>query len=436
MDGTKISLKKKITFTIITSILFGIIYNFNAWYASTLAYVPSFVFSFEKRIPFIPLTVIPYLTSGLFFVSVFFCCKNNTQLVTLFKRMALIIIVAGVCYILFPLKFSLTKPDTNNLLFQFLFQFIKNTDSPYNEAPSLHIAFAFVFWTVFKELRKKWRNLFAIWFLLLGLSTLTTYQHHVIDILTGAILAQISFIVFPSQQNNFQSRNFHIANYYFTGGWIIILLSLVLNEFFYSVYLILFWPSLVLFLIGYNYQKNNVRFLKDRFGNIPLYKKAIYFPYLVTYWFLWRFLRKNSTTIEIIPKIYISSRLDKEEIKSFNFNKNTWVYDFSAELEENAIVVKNSQYFSAPILDIGAFNVIEIKKIVSEISEIYKQLPSDGKILIHCTMGFTRSTFIGILATQKILCLPIGEAITKIKNTHKNAVIPNYLQEFLKTFII
>ncbi len=434
MDATKITLKKKITVTIICSILFSLVYNFNAWYTSTLDNVPSFVFSFEKYIPFIPWTIIPYLTSGFFFVTVFFFCKNNDQLITLFKRLLFIIIVAGIFYFLFPLKFSLLKPDTNNALLQLLFQFIKNVDSPYNQAPSLHIAFAFIFWTVFRNFKKR-RNLFAIWLGFLGLSTLTTYQHHLIDVLTGAILAHISFIIFPRNQNNFQSRNFHIANYYFLGGWIVIIISLLLNESYNSYYIILLWPSLILFLIGYHYQKNNVRFLKNTYGNISFYKKVFYFPYLATYWFFWMFFRKNKKTIEILPKIFISSKLDKLEIQNFNLNQNTLVYDFSAELEENSIIKENSQYFSVPILDVGTFEIVDIKKIVLEISENYKQLPSDGKILIHCTMGFSRSTFIGILVMQNILSLPIEEAIIRIKNTHKNAVIHSYLQVFLKNNI-
>lgn len=436
MDETKISLKKKIWFTIIYSIVFGLVYNFNTWYASTLPYVPSFVFSFEKHIPFMPWTIIPYLTSGIFFSTVFLCCKNNEQLTTLMKRLLFVIIVAGIVYVLFPLKFSFLRTDSNNNLFQFLFQFIESVDSPYNQAPSLHVAFALVFWTIFRNFKGQKRNVFVILFVLLGLSTLTTYQHHLIDIFGGAILAQISFIIFPSERNSFQIRNFHIANYYFLGGWIILLLSFLLYEFYNHNFLILIWPSVVLFLIGYHYQKNKVRFLKDSHGNIPFYKKAVYFPYVAIYWFFWKFFRKNKKAIEILSNLYISSKPDKEEIKNFNFNKNILVYDFSAELEENSIIKKKSQYFSVPLLDIATFDTIEVKRLVLEISENYKQLPPDGKIVIHCTMGYTRSTFIGILVVKNILSLPLDEAILKIKNTHKKAIIPIYLQGFLNNIKI
>ncbi|GAA3508053.1 phosphatase PAP2/dual specificity phosphatase family protein [Aquimarina addita] len=436
MDATRLSVRKKIKAALITSLFFGVIYNFAAWYSSTLSYVPSFVFSIEKYIPFLPWTIIPYMTSGIFFSTIFFFCKKEEQLITLSKRLLFVILVAGIFYFLVPLKFSLVKPETNNLWFQFLFDFIKNVDSPYNQAPSLHISFAFVFWTVFRDFKKKWRILIAFWLILLGLSTLTTYQHHVIDMVTAAILAQFTLIIFPIHQNNFQLRNFHIANYYFLGGWITILLSLLLTEFINGLCIILLWPSLVIFLVGYYYQKNHVHFLKDRSGNIAWFKKIFYFPYIMIYWFFWKFLRKNKETIEILPKIYISSKLDKEEIQNFNFNQNTVVYDFSAELEEHTGIKENSKYFCVPILDIGAFDSVNVRKIVLGISGNYEQLPPEGRILIHCTMGFTRSTFIGILVVKNILSLSTEEAVTKVESAHKHAVIPNYLQNFLKTFDI
>jgi len=436
MDETTISVQKKISVTVICSIVFGVVYNFSAWYASTLTYVPSCVFSFEKYIPFMPWTIIPYMTSGIFFCTVFFFCKSKEQLSSILKRLLFIIIVAGVCYLLVPLKFSFIRAETSTSLFRLLFQFLSTMDSPYNQAPSLHVAFAFVFWTVFKNVKAPSRNGIAIWLILLGLSTLTTYQHHVLDVITGAILAQISFIIFPVQKNSFQLRNFHIANYYILGGWLVILLAVLFSEFYSSYFLMLLWPSGVLFLIGYYYQKNKVHFLKDRSGSIPWYKKIGYIPYLAVYWFFWKFLRKNKKPIGILEKMYISSKLDRGEVGRFNFNKNTFVYDFSAELEEDRIIREQSQYFSVPLLDIGTFDTHEIKKIVLEISENYKQLPEDGKILIHCTMGFTRSTFIGVLVVKNVLSLPVGKAIEKIKGAHKNAVIHPYLQDFLKTFNI
>lgn len=238
------------------TIVFMAVYNLSTWYASSLEDVPSFTFDFEKFIPFIPLSIIPYMASGLFFCVVFFSCKNKKQLKILTWRMLFVIIIAGIFFVILPLRFSFTKPEVSNSILNLPFSFLKTFDSPFNQSPSLHISFAFIFWSVFKEL-SKWRIFLMIWLILLGISTLTTYQHHLIDILTGAILAHISFIIIPYRKNDLEFRNFRLANYYFLSGWIFISAALLFNKYIGNGGFLFFLPALVTIILGYHYQKNN-----------------------------------------------------------------------------------------------------------------------------------------------------------------------------------
>lgn len=433
MDEKQLDVKQKIYALLLCSVVFMTVYNYSAWHASNLQKVSSFIFDFEKHIPFLPWTIIPYMASGLFFCSVFFFCNTKEQLKILTRRMLFVTIVAGICFLLFPLKFSLQKPEIDNSIFGYSFQFLSTFDSPFNQAPSLHIAYAFIFWSVFKDL-KKWRMLLLFWLIALGISTLTTYQHHFIDIIAGTILAHISFLIFPYQKNNFSYRNFQVANFYFLVGWMFVLTSLLLYKFSDESWLILLWPALVMILIGYHYQKNNIHFLKNNNGYIPFYKKLFYFPYTFIYWIFWKFLRKNKRPLEIVPNLYISSKLSKKDLTHFGINKNTFVYDLAAEMEEGKIIKEKSTYFSVPFLDIGTLDIHQTKKLVTEIVENYHQLPTDGKILIHCTMGYTRSSVIGILVMKNILSLPLNQAITNMKIMNKNAIIHSYILDFLKKF--
>ncbi len=170
--------------------------------------------------------------------------------------MIFVIITAGIFFITVPLRFSFAKPEVSNVILGMPFSFLKTFDSPFNQSPSLHIAFAFIFWSVFKDL-SKWRIFFMTWLILLGISTLTTYQHHVIDILTGAILAHITFIIIPYRKNDPEYRNLRVANYYFLSGWIFISVALLLNKHFGTKGLIPLLPALVAIITGYHYQKNN-----------------------------------------------------------------------------------------------------------------------------------------------------------------------------------
>ncbi|PRB02020.1 hypothetical protein CQ046_13735 [Chryseobacterium sp. MYb7] len=433
MDEKRLAIQQKLYALTLCAIVFMMVYNFAAWYVSRLANVPSFVFDFEKYIPFISWSIIPYMTSGIFFCLVFFFCQNKEQLKVLTQRILFVTVVAGICFLLFPLKFSLPKPEVDSSILGYSFQFLKVFDAPFNQAPSLHIAYAFIFWSVFRNL-KRGRTLVMFWLILLGISTLTTYQHHFIDVITGSILAHLSFIIFPYRKTDFQYRNFQVANLYFLSGWILILAAILAGQFFGKAGLVLLWPSFMILLIGYHYQKNNIFVLKNKKGNIPWFKKIFYFPYLILYQIFWTFLRKNRTPVEIIPGLYISSRPDHESLKDFQIDKTTIVYDLSAEMEELTIIKDKANYHAAPFLDIGMLDIKETQKLVSEITEHYQQLPPDGKILIHCTMGFTRSSVIGILVIKNILSLPLTEAITMMKIHNKHAVIHTYLEDFLKKF--
>lgn len=239
----------------VCTIVFMIVYNLCTWHATSLENLPSFTFDFERSIPFIPLSIIPYMASGVFFCLVFFSCKNKHQLKILTWRMLFVTVVAGLFFITFPLQFSLTKPEVSNSILKLPFSFLQTFDSPFNQSPSLHITFAFIFWSVFKDLTK-WRTFLLIWLILLGFSTLTTYQHHVIDILTGAILAHLSFIIIPYRKKDPKHRNCHLANYYFLSGWIFIAAGLLFHQYFGTEGLLFLFPALFTMIIGYLYQKN------------------------------------------------------------------------------------------------------------------------------------------------------------------------------------
>jgi len=239
----------------VCTIVFMVVYNLCTWHAVSSENFTSFTFDFERSIPFVPLSIIPYMASGFFFCLVFFSCKNKYQLKIVTWRMLFVIIIAGIFFMAVPLRFSLTKPEVSNSILNLPFSFLNTFDSPFNQSPSLHITFAFIFWSVFKDL-SRWRIFLLIWLILLGISTLTTYQHHVIDILTGAILAHVSFILIPYRKKDPKYRSCWLANYYFLSGWILILAALLLHKYFISEGLILFLPALLTFVIGYCYQKD------------------------------------------------------------------------------------------------------------------------------------------------------------------------------------
>ena len=62
-------LKLKIKYTIFISIFFVIFYKGAEFYTYTVKNVPSYFMDWEKNIPFLPIFMLPYMTSAPFFFS-------------------------------------------------------------------------------------------------------------------------------------------------------------------------------------------------------------------------------------------------------------------------------------------------------------------------------------------------------------------------------
>ena len=90
-----------------------------------------------------------------------------------------------------PLRYMFERPATTGVT-GLLFEALHAFDMAYNRAPSLHISVLVILWVRFAACALGWlRVALAIWFLLIGVSVLTTYQHYVIDV-AGGIFATCS----------------------------------------------------------------------------------------------------------------------------------------------------------------------------------------------------------------------------------------------------
>ena len=178
------------------SILFLIVYGSCNWISSRRANVGTFYFEWERRIPFVPFFILPYMSIDLFFIVAPFLCRTNRELLILVKRIAVAISAAGICFLLLPLRFAFPRPHADGWLGA-LFDWFRGMDAPYNLLPSLHAALMLILVEVyFRHTRGFVRVASMVWFILIALSPVLTYQHHVIDIVGGFVLAGICFWLF------------------------------------------------------------------------------------------------------------------------------------------------------------------------------------------------------------------------------------------------
>ena len=417
-------------------LLFQLTYPFTAAYASNLAAVPSFIFDFEQHILFIPWMILPYMSSGLFFCLVPFYCGQKKELLCYAKRFTFITLIAALCFLLVPLRFSFDRPQVENPLFTIFFSFLTEYDSPFNQAPSLHVAYACLFWSVLRWRFNGWKKIIlGIWILMMGLGTLTVYQHHVIDLLTACILVQFSFILFPNAIEQ-SAQRVAIANSYYLIGWVFTLLALLCEGYVFPL-IVFAWIALVCFAIGYSYQRNNTGFLKDHLGRIPLIKKVFYAPYQFAYWLMWRFFRKrnNPPLMELLPRCYVGPRLSDSELVALGLSRDLVVFDLAAELEEVKLLGAMRKYYSLPLLDIAEVDVDYAHEIIDAMLSAYRNLDEHENMIIHCTMGYSRSMIFAILMTREFLSLDLNNAIDHVKSINRHMVLRGHAIQLMKIIV-
>ena len=195
-------LKLKINYTIFMIVFFVIMYKGAEFYTYTVKNVPSYFMEWERNIPFLPIFMLPYMTSAPFFLVTIFFEKNEYSLKLLMKRAIFLTVVSTIIFVLFPMKFYFPKPEIENQIFKTLFHILDLLDSSFNQCPSLHVSFAFLSNIVYyREIKNRFlKYCLCFWGFLLAISVLFVYQHHFIDLLGGTLLFVISCVIFQRKK--------------------------------------------------------------------------------------------------------------------------------------------------------------------------------------------------------------------------------------------
>ena len=207
----KPTLKTSLLKLALVGILFYASYTLSNYYAASLAHVPEIAFAWERNIPFWEWTILPYWSLNLMYAAAFFLCRDTREQNRYVARLVLAQIVATTCFMLFPLHFGWPKPPTDGL-WGVMFDSLVAFDLPYNQSPSLHIALSIIvgafYWTRFPKIRLP----ILLWQSLIALSVLTTYQHHFIDVPTGALLGWLVLWAIPQHGvSPFRRRSLSVA---------------------------------------------------------------------------------------------------------------------------------------------------------------------------------------------------------------------------------
>ncbi len=211
-DAQRPTLREAAVAALGLSLLFVAVYGATNRITALRTDVHTVYFAWERHIPFVPAMIVPYMSIDLFFLAAPFLCSHRRELRTLSRRITAAILIAGVSFLLFPLELAVERPHAEGAIGA-VFNWFRGVDLPYNLCPSLHIALRTILADLYARHSRglaKWS--LQVWFSLVGLSTLLTYQHHVIDVAGGFVLAAVCF--YAIRETPFKlpvERNEHVA---------------------------------------------------------------------------------------------------------------------------------------------------------------------------------------------------------------------------------
>lgn len=125
---------------LILSVFFFWSYSLANNYTFSLDIVPSISYNWEQYIPFWPWTIIPYWSMDLLYALSLFICTSKKELEIHALRLFTASCICCTCFILFPLRCSFVLPEISNPFFHWLMIDSSLVSTPFNQAPSLHIA--------------------------------------------------------------------------------------------------------------------------------------------------------------------------------------------------------------------------------------------------------------------------------------------------------
>jgi membrane-associated phospholipid phosphatase len=150
-------------------------------------------FAAELTLPLVPEFLLVYLSLDPLFLIAPFVLRTRAEIRALTIALFGATSVAGVCFLLLPAELGYPAEGVEGF-WSDMFALNRQIVLRYNLIPSLHVALSTVTLAALGTCRSAWtRILLAAWGGLIGLSTLLTHQHHVVDVVTGLLLGWAAY---------------------------------------------------------------------------------------------------------------------------------------------------------------------------------------------------------------------------------------------------
>lgn len=363
--------------------VFGLCYILANAMAREAGVTATVVTRFDAYVPFLPWMIIPYLSSGILLVLGFASARTADELRVLGQRILLSTVISTLVFALVPLTSAFNRPAITGLP-ALLFDFLAAVDQPYNQFPSLHVAYCVILWPALGRAVRfaPARNALLAWIALVAASTLFTYQHHLWDVAGGVVVgAACMALVRPGR------REPGVAFYYLMAAGVVLLAGFLAWKSWAALYI-----ALSLALVSLAYHRSEPGFLHKRGGAFPLWVRLVYAPYLAGYWLTWQLVRLRERGkppfLRMSPQLLVGRRLTDGEARQLP--PGCSVIDAANELSE-AGRLRSGHYLHVPLFDLHAPGQAVLAQLVAAIESEHR---AGRTVYLHCAMGYSRSVLI------------------------------------------
>lgn len=384
------------------------------------ANIGSLVFNWEQHIPFVPLSIIPYWSLDLLYGMSLFVCTSLQEQRRLVCQLLLASLIACAGFLLFPMQFTFTRPEITSLT-GWLFGQLEQFDLPYNQSPSLHIILSWLLWRHFNRHQTGfWQKLNTVWFLLIAVSVLTTWQHHFIDVITGLSVGLIIDWMIPEQGqwrwSSIKGKRKTLAGRYLCGAFAC-LAGTALTPW-------LWWPTLALMIVVLAYAALGVGALqKDQQGRLTPAAWLILLPWRTGMMLSMRYYTRRLSAISpIIDGVFFGSypRMPPEQRA---------VLDLTSEFSRPR-VLHGVAYQCVAMLDLVNPDEVVLRVAVDKLEQLRT---TQSSVLVHCALGLSRSALVVTAwLLQRYPELTLAQAVAQVRKARPQVVFTPEHMELLE----
>ena len=422
--------------SVLLSLLFVVLYGSTNWLTAQRPDVDvrTWYFAWElSAVPYVPLLIVPYMSIDLLFFAAAFLCRDAREMGVFARRVVFRTSWRAAFFLLLPLKLAWPQRPVVGGWFG---EFVERSctapflmEYPHNLFPAMHIALCVILADLYgRHARGVARVVSYTWFSLIALSTMLTWQHHLVDVAGGLMLAGFAFYLFRETDTRLPVvANFRIGCCYAAGAAAV----LVLVPAVWPWGALLVWPAAALAFVAAAYFGIGPGIFRKTEGLLPVSARFVLAPVLVgQYLSLVYYRRRCRAWDEVAPGVLMGRTLTEAEAAEAVRKGVTAVLDLTAELSE-AASFRAATYRNLPILDLTGPPQEQLDEAVAFIAAE----TAGGNLYVHCKIGYSRSAaVVGAYLIASSQVATAAEAVDRLREVRPSIIVRPEALEALRAF--